>query len=132
MHGPVQVAVREIPGQGRGLVATQRIRKGEPLLQVPAEKLVITTDTVLKGVDTMAGGRWLNAGKGSNNQGQHLSWDVCFVRFVACRLGGRGGTFPSSAKPPQQEPLEQRRNHTCLQRFPAPSGHPTSCSYLRP
>ena len=46
-----QVAVQSLPGQGRGLVARQRLSKGELLCQVPMS-LVLTQEGVLKGTWT--------------------------------------------------------------------------------
>ena len=39
----VQVEVRNVPGQGRGLFATEGIRKGQQLLQIP-DTLLLTAD----------------------------------------------------------------------------------------
>lgn len=36
----LQVQVQTVPGQGRGLSATQKIRKGQQLLQIPDELLL--------------------------------------------------------------------------------------------
>ena len=43
----VQVEVRNVPGQGRGLFATEEIRKGQQLLQIP-DNLLLTAEKAAK------------------------------------------------------------------------------------
>ena len=43
----MQVEVRNVPGQGRGLFATQEIRKGQQLLQIP-DNMLLTAEKAAK------------------------------------------------------------------------------------
>jgi hypothetical protein len=56
-----KVAVQDLPGQGRGLVATQRLRAGEAVVHVPSA-LVISEESALKSsplLQRLVGGRGL-------------------------------------------------------------------------